>query len=144
MSPEGPDPLDLLRETGLRVTAQRIGILEAVVDIEGHPTAEEVWEQAREDQPTLSLSTVYDTLARFVDLGLIDEVHAGDEPTRYEFFNEAHVNLVCQECGTVEDAQAGPLGDLIDEVDGSGFEVPPQPVELEGLCDACASAKASG
>lgn len=134
------DPLELLRDTDLRVTAQRLGILEALVAVEGHPTAEEVWEQAREDQPTLSLSTVYDTLSRFADRGLVDEVHAGDEPTRYEFFNDAHVNLVCEACGAVEDADASHLEDLIHEVDGgSGFQVPTQPVKLAGVCSECAN-----
>lgn len=132
------EPLDLLREHGLRATSQRIEILDAVMASEGHPTAEEVWEQAREAQPTLSLSTVYDTLSRFVEIGLLKELHAGEGPTRYEFFDGPHVNLVCVECGAVEDADSHEIAALIAEADdASGFQIPPQPVELEGRCTAC-------
>jgi len=133
-----PEPLDLLREHGLRATSQRIEILSAVQDGEGHPTAEEVWEQAREAQPTLSLSTVYDTLSRFVEIGLLEELHAGEGPTRYEFFDGPHVNVVCTGCGAVEDADSGEIATLIEEAEASStFEVPPQPVELEGRCTDC-------
>lgn len=132
------DPLDLLRDHGLRATSQRIEILHAVMEHEEHPTAEDVWEQAREDQPTLSLSTVYDTLSRFVELGLLDELHAGEGATRYEFFDRPHINLVCTECGHVEDTDAGELGAVIEEAEGaSAFAVDPQPIELEGRCSDC-------
>lgn len=137
MVPKPPDPLELLRENGLRATAQRIGILEAIVDTEGHPTAEDVWERAREDQPTLSLSTVYDTLSRFVELGLIDEVHAGEGATRYEFFDRPHLNIVCSTCGDVRDVDVGAVETLIEAADDSAFDVPDQPVELEGVCASC-------
>lgn len=132
------DPLDLLRENGLRATSQRIEILRAVIDAEGHPKAEEVWEAARDSHPTLSLSTVYDTLSRFVELGMIDELHAGEGATRYEFFEAPHLNLVCTECGRVEDTTAEGLAALIaDAGDGSAFHLDPQPVELEGRCREC-------
>lgn len=132
------DPLDLLRENGLRATSQRIEILQAVIEAEGHPTAEEVWERAREAQPTLSLSTVYDTLSRFVELDLLDELHAGEEATRYEFFDRPHLNLVCTACGRVEDTEADGLASLISEAEGaSTFDVAPQPIELEGRCSDC-------
>lgn len=133
-----PEPLDLLRDHGLRATAQRIEILRAVMDDEGHPTAEAVWERAREAQPTLSLSTVYDTLSRFVELDLLDELHTGEDATRYEFFDRPHLNLVCSECGRVEDTEAEGLAGLIDEAEGeSTFQLDPQPIELAGRCPDC-------
>lgn len=136
MTPE-TDPLDLLRDHGLRATAQRIRIMEAVLAGPGHPTAEEVWERARRDQPTLSLSTVYETLSRFVELGLIDELHVG-EATRYEFADAPHVNVVCSECGAVEDVDVNGLAAVLEEAgDRSRFEVPPQPLEAQGRCNEC-------
>lgn len=138
MATSPPDPIDLLRDNGLRATSQRIAIMRAVMDGDEHPTAEEVWETAREGQPTLSLSTVYDTLSRFVQLDLIDELHAGEEATRYEFLDRPHVNLVCTSCGRVEDAESERIADLIAEADGaSRFAIGPQPVELEGRCADC-------
>lgn len=135
-----PDPLDLLRHHGLRATSQRIEIMGAVIGSEGHPTAEEVWESARERQPTLSLSTVYDTLSLFVELDLIEEVHGGEGGTRYEFFHEPHVNLVCTECGSVEDVDLDGLASLLAAAeDASRFQVPPQPLELEGVCTECSA-----
>lgn len=135
-----PEPLELLRETGLRATAQRLTILRAIVSADGHPTAEEVWESAREDQQTLSLSTVYDTLSRFVEVDLIDEVHGGEGATRYEFSDHPHVNVVCSSCGDVRDVDVDvdTVATLIEAADTKhGFEVPTQPVELEGLCATC-------
>lgn len=138
MTSSNPDPLELLRDHELRATSQRIEIMAAIVDEEGHPTAEEVWERARQSQPTLSLSTVYDTLARFVDIGVIDEVHAGEGATRYEFFHAPHVNLVCTECGDVEDVDVEGVEAVIERAaEGSQFDVHAQPLELEGVCTDC-------
>lgn len=132
------DPLELLRDHGLRATSQRIEILRTVVDGEGHPTAEDVWERAREAHPTLSLSTGYDTLSRFVELGVLGELHAGEGAVRYEFFEEPHVNLVCTECGSVADADSEAIAALLAEAGRvSTFEIPPQPVELRGRCRDC-------
>lgn len=130
---------DLLRQHDLKVTPQRLAILEVLVGEETHPTAEEVHETLQAEHPTVSLSTVYDTLSRFEDLGIVDSFRVGDGATRYEFANEPHVNVVCVECREVVDVDSPAVSDLVSDVeDRSAFSLQDQPVELRGRCGDCA------
>jgi Fe2+ or Zn2+ uptake regulation protein len=131
---------DLLRRHDLKVTPQRLAILEVLVEAEDtHPTAEEVHAALQATHPTVSLSTVYDTLSRFEELEIVDTFHVGDGATRYEWANEPHVNVVCVDCREVVDVDTPKVTDLVDDVeDRSKFSLAEQPVELRGRCSACA------
>lgn len=134
------DRAALLRRHDLKVTPQRLAILEVLVrDEDGHPTAEEVHDALQRRHPTVSLSTVYDTLSRFEELSIVDSFRVEDEATRYEFANEPHVNVVCTACRSVVDVDTPRVADLVADVeDRSPFRVDEQPVELRGLCADCA------
>ena len=69
---------------GLRVTNQRTLILEIIRQGKGHLDADEVYRRARKKQPNLSLSTVYRTLRMLKELGLVQEVHFGEDHHHYE------------------------------------------------------------
>lgn len=65
------DLLALLRRVGLQPTPQRLAVARYVLSARCHPTAEEVLAAARRECPTLSRATVYNTLARLVERGLV-------------------------------------------------------------------------
>ena len=74
----------LLNTAGLRNTAQRALILDIIRHGEGHLDADEVHRQATKKQPRLSLSTVYRTLQKLKNLGLIEEFHFDEAHHHYE------------------------------------------------------------
>ncbi|GAA3926744.1 hypothetical protein GCM10022406_10680 [Hymenobacter algoricola] len=87
---------DRLAGTGLRATRQRLVILESLLLLPGHPTAEQVHRQVRATQPLLSLGTVYKTLDSFVAAGLVRRVAAAQGAARrFDADCSAHHHLHC-------------------------------------------------
>ena len=87
--------LDRLRALHWRLTPQRRVIAETMRGDHVHLTAEEVLERARERLPEVSLATVYNTLNELVSMGEVQQVDAGDGPTRYDPNTEdGHHHLV--------------------------------------------------
>src|SRR4030042_24221 len=102
-----------LNVPGLRITSQRALILEIIRQGQGHLDADEVYRQAREKRPRLSLSTVYRTLQTLKKLGLVEEVHFDEAHHHYEIKPPTeHHHLVCLGCGRVIEFQY-PLARLV-------------------------------
>ncbi|MET4106196.1 Fur family transcriptional regulator [Hymenobacter sp. UYP22] len=85
-----------LLAVGLRATQQRLLILECLLVLPGHPTAEQVHRQAVEQAPSLSLGTVYKTLDSFVAVGLTKRVASAEGGSRrYDADCTEHHHLFC-------------------------------------------------
>ncbi|MCK4722357.1 MAG: transcriptional repressor, partial [Dehalococcoidia bacterium] len=87
---------------GQRITSQRRLLLDLLRQSEGHLDADELYRRAKEQEPRLSLSTVYRSLRLFKELGLIEERHFIEEHHHYEARSETeHHHVVCRGCGKV-------------------------------------------
>jgi len=78
----------ILRRAGKRITPQRLVILEAIRDGQGHLDADEIHRRARRKAPNLSLSTVYRTINVLKEVGMIEELRLNGEPRRYKLRDE--------------------------------------------------------
>ncbi len=126
-----------LNVSGLRATSQRALILEVIR--RGHLDADEIYRQAREKQPRLSLSTVYRTLQTLKKLDLVEEVHFDEEHHHYEVKPAAeHHHLVCIGCGRVVEFQY-PLARLVKRnvTEAKDFEITGSEVRMTGYCPKC-------
>jgi Fur family peroxide stress response transcriptional regulator len=94
-----------LRDAGLRLTHQRLEIVRVVAADETHPDVETVYRAVRERVPTISLDTVYRTLATLTDRGLITRVQFTAGPARYDANVARHHHFVCTRCGLVRDVE---------------------------------------
>jgi Fur family transcriptional regulator, peroxide stress response regulator len=92
-----------LKERGLRVTPQRLAVLEAVDVLHDHPTAEEVGSFIRKMYPNIATGTVYKTLETLVDKDLIDRVKTDRGILRYDAVREVHHHLYCSQSDRIED-----------------------------------------
>lgn len=95
---------EFFRRNGLRRTRQRELIYSALMANQAHPTAEELFQTVRGDEPGLSLATVYNTLDTFVDRGLARRFPspAGNGPSRYDADTDPHVHVLLDD-GSVLD-----------------------------------------
>lgn len=95
---------ETLRRAGQRLTPQRMMVLAALAEGEGHLTAEEIYELVRRGYPYVNLSTVYRTLDLLVDLGLVVDTDLGEGVRQFELVGgRPHHHLICRECGaTIE------------------------------------------
>ena len=86
---------DKLAEKGLKTTHQRMVVFQALASHEGHPTAEEVYEKVKIDNPSISLGTIYKTLETFVEKELILKVSLPGGRMRYDMNMGNHGHIYC-------------------------------------------------
>ena len=86
-----------LVEKGLKITPQRIAILEAIIKLNNHPTAENIIEYIRKNHPNIATATVYKVLDALVENGLIKKVKTEKDVMRYDAFLEKHHHLYSSE-----------------------------------------------
>ena len=130
-----------LRESGTRVTPQRVGIAEAVINSTDHPSVQQILERVKDHFPSMTLATIYSTLDGLEKSGLIQELPF-PQYSRYESNLAPHVNLVCVRCGNVSDSEVGQqlVSDLKTQIStGSSFKVSWQRVDFHGWCSKCMS-----
>jgi Fur family peroxide stress response transcriptional regulator len=129
---------DICQRAGLKATHQRLEILRELMEASGHPSAEEIHERVRARMPTLSLDTVYRTLATFEASGVIARLYVCDGRIRYDSVQERHDHFVCTECKAVIDCQVPGTDELQIPSDAKKWgEVASVHVEIRGLCRNC-------
>ncbi|GAA5047800.1 Fur family transcriptional regulator [Nocardia callitridis] len=136
----GTDPREWLRAAGLRVTAPRIAVLEAVA-AQPHSDADRVAATVREVLGSVSTQAVYDVLRACVSAGILRRIEPAGSAALYETrTDDNHHHLVCRKCGTVADVDCavGAAPCLAPE-DARGFAVDEAEVVFWGLCPTCRS-----
>ena len=136
---------DLLREKGLKVTSQRLMVLNIPSAHGGRaPTVEEIYDLAKEESPEIGLATIYRTVQVLLELHVIEKVTFDDGFARYELNGEEtgsghrHHHAICTQCGKVYSLETDLLDTLEKQVfESLGFEVTDHEVKLYGLCSAC-------
>jgi Fur family ferric uptake transcriptional regulator len=129
-----------LRSLRVRVTPQRLLVLEALAAQDGHMTAEEImrWAAPRA-APGLNLATVYRTLELLVSLGLVAQTDLGGEAVSYELVGAApHHHLVCERCGAVMEMDDSLFQSLrADVLRRYDFDTRSRHIALFGVCRDC-------
>jgi Fur family ferric uptake transcriptional regulator len=136
------DPGGLLRRRGLRVTPQRLAILQAVSD-RPHATADAVADTVRRDIGSISVQAVYDTLAALTDRDILRRIQPAGSPARYERrVGDNHHHLICRVCGRTVDVDCG-VGEApcLMPGDEHGYEVDEAEVIYWGRCPDCRDEK---
>ncbi|WP_039880925.1 peroxide-responsive transcriptional repressor PerR, partial [Listeria fleischmannii] len=97
------ESIDILKQSGVRITPQRHAILEFLINSHTHPTADEIYRALEGNFPNMSVATVYNNLRVFRDAGLIKELSYGDASSRFDFSTSNHYHAICDECGKIVD-----------------------------------------
>ena len=141
--------IQLLREKGLKVTNQRLLVLEAIASCpDKHFTAEEIFDLVKNSYPEIGLATVYRTIQLLNELHLIDRINFDDGFVRYEMGRDYtceqkhhHHHLICRTCRKVISFQDDLLEELEAKIaDTVGFYVVDHDVKLYGYCVECGGA----
>jgi Fur family ferric uptake transcriptional regulator len=131
-----------LKAVGLRVTAPRLAVLEALA-ASGHSTADRVADQVRNKLGTVSTQTIYGALATLTERGLARQI----EPAGHNRLFEArtadnHHHLICRGCHRIEDVDcAVGLAPCLEAKNDQGFVIDEAEVIYWGLCPACQAAE---
>jgi Fur family transcriptional regulator, stress-responsive regulator len=129
-----------LRAAGLRVTAARVALLEAVRDGD-HLGVEALAARVRDRIGHISLQAVYDALDALTAAGLIRRIEPAGSPARFEGrIGDNHHHLVCRSCGTVTDVACA-VGEApcLTAADHHGYSIDEAEVIYWGLCPSCST-----
>lgn len=131
-------PDSYLREAGLRCTAQRKAIMRVLLETEGHFSADWLHQKLMEKGIDVSRSTVYRTVSRLQENGLISEVFRSDDRAHYEKADSHHDHLLCLECGKVMEFYEESIEEMQREVcQRFGFQPYDHRLRITGLCREC-------
>lgn len=105
--------IEILSDKGLRVTPQRIAILEAIASLDNHPSAENIIEFVKKNYPNISVGTVYKVLDSFVENKILKKVKTESGTMRFDPLLNKHHHLYCEASDRIEDYQDEKLDELI-------------------------------
>lgn len=129
----------LLRQRGYRLTPQRHMILRVIQEADGHLNIDQITERVQQQNPQVSVSTIYRTLELLKSLDLIHESRLPGEQPMYETIEgHAHHHLVCRRCRTTIHMDEHLLGDLHEQLQNQ-YHFHQMNLELmaSGYCDEC-------
>lgn len=133
------ETVDLLRETGHKMTPQRMMILTSLRHASGHLTAAEIFERVKTAYPYVDISTVYRTLTVLKDMHLIAETDMGGGDATFEWVGaERHHHLICRKCSQVTQLDHRYLAEVGARIGHDlGFRADLDHFAIFGLCAAC-------
>ena len=131
---------EYLNSRGLRMTPERLLVLQGVLSREGHFDAEELLRHLQQQDKTVSRATLYRTLEHLTDAGLVIRHHFREGHALFEHAHERkdHDHMVCDRCGKVFEFLSDPLHKLQHEIcEAHGFRETRHVHQIFGICREC-------
>jgi len=128
-----------LKKNNIRLSHHRLKVLEYLSQNFNHPTVDKIFVDLQKEVPTLSKTTIYNTLGILVKAGIIRVVTIEDNETRYDIIIENRGHFKCESCGLIYNF-AIDLSNF-DSLDLAGFDVFERSVYFKGICYRCLSNK---
>ncbi|WP_404975634.1 transcriptional repressor [Weissella paramesenteroides] len=121
---------NMLQRYGLRATTQRMVILDYLMSHKTHPTAEMI----HADLQSISLATIYNTLEKLVDTGLVIVIDSNDDIRHFDYYGEPHYHIINQKTHEIIDANNFDVQPLLDAArKASGLNISGYHIELYGI-----------
>ena len=135
---------EAIAQRGLKHSRQRTIIAEAFFEMGGHVAVDELVARVRQQDPRVSVATVYRTMKLLAECGLAVARNFGDGQTRYEpaVRRHHHDHLICTGCGDIVEFESERIEELQDRVARRhGFEMEHHRLEIYGRCGRCRAAR---
>ena len=130
--------INALRDRDFRLTPQRVELVRLIAASEGHPSANEFYEQIQKKFPTMSHATVYKTLALLKEMNQVFEINLRGDSHYDGNRPDPHPHLICTNCNKIMDGEAVLDAKLLRNLEeASGFIITRPQVSLYGLCADC-------
>ena len=131
--------IDFLRRNGLSPSPQRVAIYDFLRKNAIHPTVDTIYQAVLNDLPTISRTTVYNTVKRLTAAGMVQEVIIEDGELRYDADVSSHGHFKCLQCGEVYDLFPPPGENIVEDIRGlpQGFTVQQLHLCCRGICSKC-------
>lgn len=111
----------------------RLQLLDRLLSMDDHPTAYKLYEELIEQIPTLSKTSIYNTLEIFTEKGLVKPIILNEAETRFDIHTKDHGHFKCKKCGNIYDFQI--KNTVYDDLDD--FQILQEDIQLYGICHTC-------
>jgi Fe2+ or Zn2+ uptake regulation protein len=128
-----------LESRGVKPSYQRLRILEYLMNKRDHPSVDTIFQALSGEIPTLSKTTIYNTLSLFTEKGIVTSLTIVNNELRYDFMNEPHAHFQCESCGIVIDIPVKKDLFLVDSIEE--HQVREIQVSFKGICKNCLKIK---
>lgn len=135
-----PDIKELLLKNGISPSYHRLKIYEYLVNNQVHPTADMIYADVIKNIPTLSKTTIYNTLKTFAEKGLVSSITIEDNEVRYDADISLHGHFKCLSCGALYDIEIDHLPvekKLIINRKIDGHLITEKHIYFRGICKKC-------
>jgi len=129
------DMTNKLKNNNIRLSHHRLKVLDYLDRNRIHPTVEQIYHGLYDEIPTLSKTTVYNTLNTLIEAGIVKSITIEDNEVRYDIRTDAHGHFKCNTCGNIYDFEVNIDSFEIKGLDG--FRIYSRDVYFSGICSKC-------
>lgn len=126
-----------LKKNNIRLTHQRLKVLEYLSNSTKHPTVEEIYKELKQEVPSLSKTTIYNTLNYLAELNLVKVLAIDDNEAHFDAVTETHGHFKCDSCGEIYDFDIQMDSCSTENLDN--FKINEKVVYFKGTCPGCLS-----
>lgn len=131
------DALEILEKHDIHPSVQRIAIMDYLLKNRTHPTVEEVYVALSRSIPTLSKTTVYNTLRLFYEMGAAQMLTIDEAKLRFDGDVSSHAHFFCKQCGAVYDVMLTDGNAAIAAGELAKFQADETHIYIKGICESC-------
>jgi len=130
---------EIMKKFEIKPSFHRFKILEYLINNKTHPTADDIYTSLFKEIPTLSKTTVYNTLKHFVSKGIVSELMIEENEVRYDFEPFPHIHFKCKKCGKIYDIYK--KCEILAHKKMDGHKIEEYHMYLRGICKNCLDGK---
>ncbi len=124
-----------LKNKNIRLSHHRLKVLEFLNDNRIHPNVDQIYTELHKELPTLSRTTVYNSLNALIDAGLVKLITIEDNETRYDIVTDNHGHFKCESCGKIYDFEINLSNFQSKDLDD--FKINNKDIYFKGICPDC-------
>ena len=128
---------DYLLSFKVKPSVQRLAIMDYLLNHRTHPSIDEIYLALCDDIPTLSKTTVYNTLKLFVEHGAVQMLTIDEKYVCYDADITLHAHFLCKKCNKIFDLPAPAKDELAHQLNGNGYQMEEVHYYYRGLCPKC-------
>ncbi|MEG1581485.1 MAG: transcriptional repressor [Bacteroidaceae bacterium] len=128
---------DYLASHNVKPSVQRLAVMKYLMEHRTHPTADEIYQNLVVEMPTLSRTTVYNTLKVLVDNEAVLMLTIDEKKVCYDGDTSSHSHFLCRKCGRVYDLPFISNDDIVTAANDKGHKVETIHLYYKGVCQHC-------
>lgn len=131
------DSYNRLIEHNIKPSMQRIAIMTYLMNHRTHPSVDDVYTALSPSMPTLSKTTVYNTLRLFAEQGAAQMLTIDERNINFDADTSLHAHFLCKECQKIYDLNIPSIGKEVESFHLEGHEVNEMHYYYKGICKKC-------